>query len=185
MIPLLFALALEGAPAVLALVDRAESLRRAGRLDEAALQLDREGPGAAGDATETERLHIRLARARIAYYRGSLAGTPHDAVIADLRAIVAQSERVTDAALLADARDLAGALAGFERSPALRQKAGYAIYIAPSLIAGGDVWKDMGDAKKAREYFERARVEADRIGAARLGKMAAEAIASLDAASRR
>jgi tetratricopeptide (TPR) repeat protein len=279
MTPLFLALSLAVAPGVQALVDQAESLRRAGRLDEAVRLLDQEVPAAARGASQTERLRLRLARARVAHFRGSLAGESHDAVIADLRAIVTDAERGKDATVLADARDqlglaiyardfratdqsepralfeqalvtrraandrravaeslfhvaltwenkkdptdadkararalhgealaiaeaggfdveasyavrhlaghqqdagdLDGALAGFERSLALRQKAGYAIYIAPSLIAIGDVWKDKGDAKKAREYFERARVEADRIGAARFRKMADEALTAL------
>src|SRR5687768_7121100 len=74
----------------------------------------------------------------------------------------------------AHAGDLDGALAGFARSLALREKAGYLIYLAPSLIAICAGWKDKGDPKKAREYFERARAEADRIGAARFRKMADE-----------
>lgn len=285
MTPILLALTIAAAPGVQALVDQAESLRRAGSLDEAVQLLDRETPGATKGASEAERLRLRLARARVAYYRGSLAGAKHDAVIADLRAIVSDAERAQDEALLASARDqlglaiyardfgatdqaearalfeqalatrraandrravaeslfhvaltweqkkdptdaekararalhqealaiaeaggfdveasyavrhlaghqqdagdLDGALAGFERSLALRQKAGYAIYYAPSLIAIGDVWKDKGDAKKAREYFERARVEADRIGAARFRQMADEAVAGLEAAKPR
>ena len=267
MTPLFLALSLAVAPGVQALVDQAESLRRAGRLDEAVRLLDREVPAAMRGASETDRLRLRLARARVAYYRGSLAGESHDAAIADLRAIVADAERGNNAAVLADARDqlglaiyardfratdqsepralfeqalvtrrsaddrravaeslfhvgltwenkkdptdadkararalheealaiaeaggfdveasyavrhlaghkqdagdLDGALAGFERSLALREKAGYAIYLAPSLIAVGDVWKDKGGAKKARGYYQRAGVEADRIGAVR------------------
>jgi tetratricopeptide (TPR) repeat protein len=279
MIPLFLALSLAVAPGVQALVEQAESLRRAGRLEEAVRLLDRETPGATKGASDGERVRLRLARARVAYYRGSLAGAKQDEVVAELRAVVGEAERSKDAALLADARDqlglaiygrdfratdqaearalfepalasrraandrraiaeslfhvgltwenkkdptdaekararalheealaiaeasgfdveasyavrhlaghkqdagdLDGALAGFERSLALREKAGYAIYIAPSLIAIGDVWKDKGNAAKAREYYDRARAAADAIGAARFRKMADEAITAL------
>jgi tetratricopeptide (TPR) repeat protein len=80
-----------------------------------------------------------------------------------------------------EAGDLDGAIAGFERSLALREKAGYRIYVAPALLALGDAWKDKGNLGKARWYLERARLEADRIGAARFRGMADEAITALDA----
>jgi tetratricopeptide (TPR) repeat protein len=80
-----------------------------------------------------------------------------------------------------EAGDLDGAVAGFERSLALREKAGYRIYVAPALLALGDVWKDKGNLGKARWYLERARLEADRIQAARFRAMADEAITALDA----
>jgi tetratricopeptide (TPR) repeat protein len=273
------ALASQGGP-IQAAVDQAESLRRAARFEDALRAID-SAEASASKAAPSDRVRLRLARARVTYYRGSIAGASRDAVITDLKRIVADAVPLEDAALLADARDqlglaiygrdfratdqaearalfepalaarraasdrrgiaeslfhvaltwenkldptdadkararalheealavaeagafdveasyavrhlaghkqdagdLDGALAGFLRSLALRQKAGYAIYYAPSLIAIGDVWKDKGDAKKAREYFERARVEADRIGAVRFQKMADEAIAALQA----
>ena len=262
---------------VTALVERSEAARRAGRVDEAIRVLD----GAVRRDSPNDRLRVRLQRARCVYYRSSLAGTPHDPVIEELKAIAAEAPMVGGERLLADAKDqlglaiyardfratdqaearalfeqglslrraagdrrglaeslfhvaltwenkkeptpdekarsralhqeslgiaeagafdteaayavrhlaghkqdagdLDGALAGFERSLALREKAGYTIYLAPSLLAVGEVWKDKGDAAKARVYFERARAEADRIRADRFRKMADEALQSLDA----
>jgi tetratricopeptide (TPR) repeat protein len=285
MTPLFLAFSLAVAPGAQAFVDQAESLRRAGRLDEAQRALDGGAPALAKAASETDRLRLRFARARITYYRGTLTGASHDAVIAELREIVAAAAPLADAALLADARDhlglavylrdfgatdqveprslfeqalaarragndgravaeslfhvaltwenkkdptkedlararalhaqalavaeaggfdveasypvrhlaghrqdagdLDGALAGFERSLSLREKAGYAIYLAPSLMAVGDVWKAKGDAAKARGYYERAGAEADRIGAARFRTMADEALSALPGPARR
>jgi tetratricopeptide (TPR) repeat protein len=276
-LPFLLAVASPAGP-IQGAVDQAESLRRAARFDEAVRAID-VAQASASKASPSDRLRLRLARVRVTYYRGSVAGAPRDAVIADLKEIVAETVPLEDSALLADARDLLGlavygrdfratdqaearalfepalaarraandrraiaeslfhvgltwenkldptdadkararalheealataeaggydveasyavrhlaghkqdagdldgALAGFLRSLALREKAGYAIYIAPSLIAIGDVWKDKGDATKAREYYERARAAADAIGAARFRKMADEAITAL------
>jgi tetratricopeptide (TPR) repeat protein len=262
-----------------AVVEIAEEARRAGRLDLALRVLDAGAPLVL-NAAPADRLRLRLSRARSVYYRSSLAGTPHDATILELRSIVAEAQTLGDAALLADARDqlgialygsafrasdmaepralfdqvlqarraaddrrgtsealfhvgltwenkkdptpedverakaahrealqiaeaggfdveasyavrhLAGhqqeagdldaAIAGFERSLALREKAGYAIYYAPSLIALGDAWKEKGDRAKARACFERAKIEADRLQAARFQQMAQEALATLD-----
>ncbi len=262
--------------AVTALVERSEAARRAGRLDDAIRVL---GGGERLAGSPGDRLRVRLQRSRCVYYRGSLAGASHDAVIAELKQIAGEAGTVGSDSLLADAKDqlglaiyardfratdqaearaifeqalsarraagdrravseslfhvaltwenkkdptpdekarsralhqealkvaeaggfdveaayavrhlaghqqdagdLDGALAGFERSLALREKAGYTIYLAPSLLAVGDVWKDKGDTAKARAYFERARAEADRIGAARFRQMADEALASL------
>lgn len=262
---------------------RSEAARNAGRLDEALRVLDAGESLALRDAAPADRVRLRLQRARCAYYRSSLAGSPHDAVIEELRRIVADAETAGGGPLAADAKDqlglavyardfratdqaearalfeqalasrraagdrrgvaeslfhvaltwenkldptaeekarsralheeslaaaeaggfdveasfavrhlaghrqdagdLDGALRGFERSLALREKAGFAIYLAPSLLAVGDVWKEKGDAAKARAYFERAREEAERIGAARFRKMADEALQSLTAPS--
>lgn len=79
-----------------------------------------------------------------------------------------------------DAGDLDGALAGFERSLELRMRAGYHIYLAPALLAVGDVWKAKGNKTKAREHFERALSEANRLGATSLQSAAKEALQSLD-----
>jgi tetratricopeptide (TPR) repeat protein len=277
-VPLAIAAASEPSAAVEAIVDRSEAARRAGRLDEAIRILDA-GAVPAG-ASPADTLRVRLQRARCVYYRGSLAGTSHDAVIEDLKRIAGEAGTVGSDALLEDAKDqlglalyardfratdqaearalfeqalasrrargdrrgvaeslfhvaltwenkkeptaedkarsralheqslaaaeaggfdveaayavrhlaghkedagdLDGALAGFERSLALREKAGYTIYLAPSLLAVGDVWKAKGDPAKARGYFERARAEADRIGAARFRKMADDALRSLE-----
>jgi tetratricopeptide (TPR) repeat protein len=265
--------------AVQALVQRSEASRRAGRIEEALRILEEAGPDAAR-ASAVDRVRLRLQRARCAYYRTSLDGTPYDAIAHELKRIAADAEPTADKALVADAKDqlgvtlyrrdfratdqaparalfedalrarraagdrraiaeslfhvaltwenkkdptpgelarsrallqeslaiaeaggfdveasyavrhlaghrqdagdLDGALAGFERSLALREKAGYTIYLAPSLLAIGDVWKDKKDPAKARLYFERARAEADRLGAARFQKMADEALKSLD-----
>jgi tetratricopeptide (TPR) repeat protein len=78
-----------------------------------------------------------------------------------------------------DAGRLDEALAGFERSLMLRTRAGYLIYLAPALIAVGDVWKAKGDAAKAREHYVRALAEADRLGAARFQEAAKEALATV------
>lgn len=78
-----------------------------------------------------------------------------------------------------DAGDLDAALAGFERSLMLRMRAGYQIYLAPALMAVGDVWKDKGDKAKAREYYQRALAEADRLGAKRFQDSARAALSSL------
>jgi tetratricopeptide (TPR) repeat protein len=261
---------------VTAPVERSEAARRAGRLDEAIRVLDGSERLAVSPG---DRLRVRLQRARCVYYRSSLAGAPHHAVIEELKAIAAEAPAVGGERFLADAKDqlglaiyardfratdqaearalfeqglslrraagdrrgiaeslfhvaltwenkkdpapdekarsralhaeslaiaeaggfdteaayavrhlaghkqdagdLDGALAGFERSLALRERTGYAIYLAPSLLAVGDVWKDKGDAAKARAYYERARAEAVRIGAARFQRMADEALASL------
>ena len=168
MTPLFLVLSLAVAPGVQALVDQAESLRRAGRLDEAVRLLDREVPAATSGASETERLRLRFARARVAYYRGSLAGESHEAVIADLRAIVTDAERGKDAPVLADARDQLGlaiyardfratdqleARALFEQALASRRTADDRRAVAESLFHVALTWenkKDPMDADKAR-----------------------------------
>jgi tetratricopeptide (TPR) repeat protein len=78
-----------------------------------------------------------------------------------------------------DAGDLDGALAGFERSLALRTRAGYHIYLAPALLTVGDVWKAKGDALKARGFYERALAEANRLKAPSFQDSAREALQSL------
>ncbi len=80
-----------------------------------------------------------------------------------------------------DAGDLDAALAGFERSLMLRTRAGYHIYLAPALIAIGDVWKDKGNTNKAREFYGRALTEADRLDAQRFQDSAKEALATVAA----
>jgi tetratricopeptide (TPR) repeat protein len=79
-----------------------------------------------------------------------------------------------------DAGDLDGALAGFERSLALRTKAGYHIYLAPALLAVGDIWKAKGNAIKARAFYERALGEANRLKATSFQDSAREALRSLE-----
>jgi tetratricopeptide (TPR) repeat protein len=80
-----------------------------------------------------------------------------------------------------DGGDLDAALAGFESSLMLRTRAGYHIYLAPALMAIGDVWKDKGNTSKAREFYERALSEADRLGARRFQEAAKEALAAVAA----
>jgi tetratricopeptide (TPR) repeat protein len=78
-----------------------------------------------------------------------------------------------------DAGDLDGALKGFERSLDLRLRAGYHIYLAPALLTVGDVWKAKGNPAKAREYYDRALAEAQRLGATRFQDSARAALESL------
>jgi tetratricopeptide (TPR) repeat protein len=167
MTPLFLVFSLAVAPGVQALVDQAESLRRTGRLEEALRAVDAGTPAAAKAASETDRLRLRLARARVTYYRSSLAGTAHDAVIAELRDIAAAAP-LADAALLADARDQLGlaiygrdfratdqaeARALFEPALAARRAANDRRAIAESLFHVALTWenkKDPTDADKAR-----------------------------------
>jgi tetratricopeptide (TPR) repeat protein len=168
MTPLFLVFSLAVAPGVQALVDQAESLRRTGRLEEALRAVDAGTPAAAKAASETDRLRLRLARARVTYYRSSLAGTAHDAVIAELRDIAAAAAPLADAALLADARDQLGlaiyardfratdqaeARALFEPALAARRAANDRRAIAESLFHVALTWenkKDPTDADKAR-----------------------------------
>jgi tetratricopeptide (TPR) repeat protein len=82
-----------------------------------------------------------------------------------------------------DAGDLDAALTGFERSLMLRIRAGYQINLAPSLISIGEVWQDKGDVAKAREHYQRALAEANRLGARRFQDRARDALESLAAGS--
>jgi tetratricopeptide (TPR) repeat protein len=79
-----------------------------------------------------------------------------------------------------DAGDLDAALAGFERSLELRLWAGYHVYLVPALLAVGDVWNAKGNKTKAREYFERALAEANRLGATQFQETARKALQSLE-----
>lgn len=171
MTPLLFALALAADPGVQALVDRAESLRRAGRPDEAVRLLDAEMPAAARGASDAERVRLRLARARADYYRGSLAGGSRDAVISELRAIAAEAERVKEAALLADARDQLGlaiyardfragdqaeARGLFDQALAARRTANDRRATAESLFHVALTWENKQDPTDAEKASARA-----------------------------
>jgi hypothetical protein len=266
---------------VSSLIEASETVRRAGRPADAMHMLELAQPLLLPDVSPVERALLRLQLARCNYYAASLAGTPQDANIAELRAVLAEAEALADARLLAevhdmlglaiysrdfrangmeeprgmfeqaldarrklgddrgvaeslfhvgltyenkknpspddlrravtnheqalliaggkgfdveasyavrhlaghrqDAGDLDGALAGFERSLMLRMRAGYQIYLAPALMAVGDVWKDKGDRAKAREYYRRAQAEADRLGARRFQETAREALNALAA----
>lgn len=287
--PLIFAILLcafgaaesHAASRVAFLIDASESVRRAGRPADALHILELADPLIAADASPVERGRLHLQRVRCAYYRASLAGTPQDVNIEELRAVLREAESLQDQRLLADARDqlglaiysrdfrknemeeprrlfeqaldarrklrdlrgvaeslfhigltfenkkdpspeelrravasheealsiaggggfdieasyavrhLAGhkqdagdldaALAGFERSLMLRTRAGYLIYLAPALMAIGDVWKDKGNSNKAREFYERALAEADRLDAQRFQDSAKEALATVAA----
>lgn len=160
MTPLLLAFSLAVAPGVQALVDKAESLRRAGRLDEALRALDAGAPAVSKTAAETDRLRLRFTRARLNYYRGSLAGTPRDAVIPELRDIAAAAAPLADAALLADVRDQLGlavygrdframdqaeARAWFGQALAARRAANDRRAVAESLFHVGLTWENKKD----------------------------------------
>lgn len=268
------------APRVRNLLEVSEAVRRAGRPADAMRIIELAEPLIAPDSSPAERLRLRLQRVRCGYYSQSLAGAPYEASIEELRALLGEAERLEDALLLSDIRDLLGlaiysrdfrrtnleeprrlferalaarrdavdrrriaeslfhvgltwenkkdpsaeelqrarasheqalaiaeadgldieasyaerhlaghrqdagdldgALAGFERSLALRAGAGYHIYLAPALLAVGDVWKDKRDAAKARGFYERALAEADRLGAARFQQSAREALRALE-----
>jgi tetratricopeptide (TPR) repeat protein len=261
------------------LIEASEAVRRAGRPADALHMLELADAVVASPAAPLDRARLQLQRVRCNYYQASLAGTPQDANIEELRALLTQAGKLADARLLADVRDnlglaiysrdfrqngmeeprqlfeqalaarrklddrrgiaeslfhlgltlenkkdpsadelrravasheealsiaaaggfdieasyavrhLAGhkqdagqldeALAGFERSLMLRTRAGYVIYLAPALMAVGDVWKAKGNTSKAREYYERALAEADRLGASRFQQAAKEALATL------
>ena len=64
-----------------------------------------------------------------------------------------------------DAGDLDGALAGFQRSLALRTKAGYHIYLAPALLAVGDLWKAERQRHRGARVLRAALAEANRLKA--------------------
>ena len=262
------------------ILDASETLRRAGRPEDALRTLVLAEPLISADASPVERLRLRQQRARCAQSSSRLYGSPDDAAIKDLRAILGTAESLRDARLIADVQDqlglaiysrdfrrtnlaesrqlfdqalrtrrsikdqrgiaeslfhigltlenrkdpseeelqraresheaalaiaeaggfdieasyavrhLAGheldagdldaALAGFERSLELRLRAGYHIYLAPALLAVGDVWKAKGNETKAREHFERALSEANRLGAKGFQDSAREALQSLE-----
>jgi tetratricopeptide (TPR) repeat protein len=170
MTPLFLAFLLAQAPPVgpiQAAVDQAESLRRAARFEDALRAID-SAEASASNASPSDRVRLRLARARVTYYRGSVAGAPRDAVIADLKGIVADAVLLKDAALLADARDQLGlaiygrdfratdqaeARALFEPALAARRAANDRRAVAESLFHVALTWenkKDPSDADKAR-----------------------------------
>jgi tetratricopeptide (TPR) repeat protein len=94
---------------VRALIDVGEAERRGGRLDECLRVLDAGGALVSqAEAQPADRTRLALQRARCAYYKASLAGSPLDDAIRDLRAVVAQAAIVAEPLLLADARDLLG-----------------------------------------------------------------------------
>jgi tetratricopeptide (TPR) repeat protein len=262
------------------ILDASETVRRAGRPADALRMLALAEPLISAKASPVERVRLRLQRARCAQSDSRLTGSPADAEIEELRAILDAAESLRDTRLIADVRDqlglaiysrdfrrtslvesrrlfeealrarrsiddrrgvaeslfhvgltwenkkdpsaeelqrarasheealaiaeaggfdieasyavrhLAGhkqdagdldaALAGFERSLELRLRAGYHIYLVPALLAVGDVWNAKGNKPKAREYFERALAEANRLGATRLQDTAREALQSLE-----
>jgi tetratricopeptide (TPR) repeat protein len=90
------------------LIDASETVRRAGRPADALHILELAAPLIGEQATSVEHARMRLQRARCDYYRASLAGTPQDANIAELRAVVLEAETLKSAQLLADARDQLG-----------------------------------------------------------------------------
>jgi tetratricopeptide (TPR) repeat protein len=63
--------------------------------------------------------------------------------------------------------NLDAALAGFEHSLALRQQAGYVIYLAPALLALGDVHEARGEKEKSVARYQEALDTARKIGSAR------------------
>ena len=71
------------------------------------------------------------------------------------------------AAIAQSRGDLDGALAAFRRSLALRQQAGFKIYVPPALLAIGDVLLAKGDRAGAGEHYARAIREAEAVGARR------------------
>jgi tetratricopeptide (TPR) repeat protein len=262
-----------------ALLEASETVRRAGRPDDAIQMIDLAEPLLAAELSPVQRVRLRLQRARGAFSLARLAGAPADPAVKELRAILQAAEPLQDAALIADVRDqlglaiysrdfrksslvearrffeqalearrvladrrgvaeslfhvgltwenkkdasaeelrrarasheealsvaeaggfdievsyavrhlaghkqdagdLDGALAGFERSLALRTRAGYHIYLAPALLAVGDIWKAKGDAIKARGFYERALAEANRLKAASFQDSARKALQSL------
>ncbi len=261
------------------LLEASETVRRAGRPDDALQMIDLAEPLLAKDLSLVQRARMRLQRSRCAFSRARLAGAPADPAVQELRAILEAAEPLQDAALIADVRDqlglaiysrdfranslveprrlfeqalearraladrravaeslfhvgltwenkkdpsaeelrrararheealavaeaggfdieasyavrhlaghkqdagdLDGALAGFQRSLALRTKAGYHIYLAPALLAVGDLWKAKGNAIEARGFYERALAEANRLKAPSFQDSAREALRSL------
>jgi tetratricopeptide (TPR) repeat protein len=179
----------DSSPAVLALVERSEAARLAGRLDEALRTLDTGAALVSPSASPVDRLRVRLQRARCVYYRSSLAGSPHDAVIADLKAIAAEAAGVGSDRLLADAKDQLGlaiyardfrasdqkeARALFEEALGLRRAAADRRGIAESLFHVALTWENKKDATPADKARSRALHE-ESLAAAEAGGFEVEA----------
>lgn len=84
------------------------------------------------------------------------------------------------AGLSEEGGDLAAALAGFERSLALRREAGATLVLAPALTALADNCAARGEPERARELYREALDVARRIGAVRFERDAAEGLAKLE-----
>jgi tetratricopeptide (TPR) repeat protein len=147
----------DSSAAVTALVERSEAARRAGRLDEAIRVLEG-GERLAG--SPGERVRVQLQRARCVYYRGSLAGASHDAVIAELKQIAGEAGIVGNDSLLADAKDQLGlavyardfratdqaeARAIFEQALSSRRAAGDRRAVSESLFHVALTWENRKD----------------------------------------
>ncbi|HET9316160.1 MAG TPA: hypothetical protein VFQ51_11270 [Vicinamibacteria bacterium] len=190
MLPLILAAvtvaAADSSPAVLALVERSEAARRAGRIDEALRIVE---AGAPTGASPADRLRLRLQRARCVYSRGSLAGTAHDAVIADLRAIASDAARDGTDRLLADTKDQLGlalyardfratdqaeSRALFEDALALRRAADDRRGIAESLFHVALTWENRQAATPSDKARSRALHE-ESLAAAEAGGFDVEA----------
>lgn len=174
------------ANALLALVERSEAARRAGRLDESLRVLDVVPPR---EASPPDLLRVRLQRARCTYYRSSLAGMPHDAVIAELKRIADDAEALADDVLLADARDQLGlalyardfratdqaqARALFEQALGSRRAAANRRGVAESLFHLGLTWENKLDPTPQDKVRSRALHE-ESLAAAEAGGFEVEA----------
>jgi hypothetical protein len=168
-------------PSVAVHVARSEEARRAGRLDECLAAVRTDGPS---NASAADRVRLRLQRARCTYYRSSLAGTSHDAVIADLQRIVDEAAATRDASLRADAEDQLGialygrdfrstgqedARALFERALQARRAAGDQRGVAESLFHVALTWENKKDPTaedkaKARALHEESLAAAEAGG---------------------